>query len=68
MMRKMKIQLRPREVKTDAKPEPPDEDEPWNTADAIAKWGIDYVVLTSARPTSRHRQNTPNISKAPETP
>jgi len=34
-------------VKTDAKPEPPDEDEPWNTADAIAKWGIDYVVLTS---------------------
>merc|ERR1719146_645768 len=34
-------------VKTDAKPEEPDEDEPWNTADAVARWGIDYVVLTS---------------------
>jgi len=34
-------------VKTDAKPEPPDELEPWNTADAVAQWGIDYVVLTS---------------------
>lgn len=34
-------------VKTDVAPEPPDEMEPWNTADAIAKWGIDYVVLTS---------------------
>ena len=34
-------------VKTDAKPEPPDENEPWNTADAVAQWGIDYVVLTS---------------------
>mmetsp|Transcript_20187 Transcript_20187/g.34360 ORF Transcript_20187/g.34360 Transcript_20187/m.34360 type:complete len:386 (-) Transcript_20187:199-1356(-) len=34
-------------VKTDAEPEPPDETEPWNTADAIVKWGIDYVVLTS---------------------
>jgi len=34
-------------VKTDAAPEPPDEEEPWNTADAVAKWGIDYVVLTS---------------------
>mmetsp|Transcript_67039 Transcript_67039/g.111448 ORF Transcript_67039/g.111448 Transcript_67039/m.111448 type:complete len:408 (-) Transcript_67039:237-1460(-) len=34
-------------VKTDAKPEAPDEKEPWNTADAVAQWGIDYVVLTS---------------------
>jgi len=34
-------------VKTDAAPEPPDEQEPWNTADAVAQWGIDYVVLTS---------------------
>ena len=34
-------------VKTDAAPEPPDEEEPWHTADAVAKWGIDYVVLTS---------------------
>jgi len=34
-------------VKTDAEPEPPDEHEPWNTADAVARWDIDYVVLTS---------------------
>ena len=34
-------------VKTDTKPPPPDEEEPWNTADAVAQWGIDYVVLTS---------------------
>jgi lipoic acid synthetase len=34
-------------VKTSAKPAPPDEEEPWHTADAVAKWGIDYVVLTS---------------------
>ena len=34
-------------VKTDSKPEPPDEQEPWNTADAVAQWGVDYIVLTS---------------------
>ena len=34
-------------VKTDAKPEPPDPDEPMNTAIAVAQWGIDYVVMTS---------------------
>ena len=34
-------------VNTDAAPEPPDEEEPWRTADAVAEWGIDYVVLTS---------------------
>ena len=34
-------------VKTDAAPEPPDEEEPWNTADAVSKMGINYVVLTS---------------------
>ena len=34
-------------VKTDAAPEPPDESEPWNTADAVASWGMDYIVLTS---------------------
>ena len=34
-------------VKTDAKPEPPDETEPWETADAVANWGVDYIVLTS---------------------
>jgi len=34
-------------VKTSATPEPPDETEPWHTSEAIASWGIDYVVLTS---------------------
>ena len=34
-------------VKTDLAPPAPDEQEPWNTAEAIKRWGIDYVVLTS---------------------
>jgi lipoic acid synthetase len=34
-------------VKTDQKPPPPDPEEPFNTAKAIADWGLDYVVLTS---------------------
>uniref|UniRef100_A0A8C9RML4 Lipoyl synthase, mitochondrial n=1 Tax=Scleropages formosus TaxID=113540 RepID=A0A8C9RML4_SCLFO len=34
-------------VKTARKPPPLDPDEPYNTAKAIAQWGLDYVVLTS---------------------
>ncbi|XP_075050900.1 lipoyl synthase, mitochondrial isoform X1 [Mixophyes fleayi] len=34
-------------VKTAKKPPPLDPDEPYNTAKAIAEWGLDYVVLTS---------------------
>ena len=34
-------------VATSAAPPPPDENEPFNTAAAIVKWGLDYVVLTS---------------------
>lgn len=34
-------------VKTAKKPPPLDPDEPYNTANAIADWGLDYVVLTS---------------------
>lgn len=34
-------------VKTDAKPPPPDPFEPFKTADAVTKWGVDYIVLTS---------------------
>ncbi|XP_072563776.1 lipoyl synthase, mitochondrial isoform X2 [Paramormyrops kingsleyae] len=34
-------------VKTARKPPPLDPDEPYNTAEAIADWGLDYVVLTS---------------------
>ncbi|KAM4603749.1 lipoyl synthase, mitochondrial [Polymixia lowei] len=34
-------------VKTARQPSPLDPDEPYNTAKAIAAWGLDYVVLTS---------------------
>ncbi|XP_067297803.1 lipoyl synthase, mitochondrial [Pseudorasbora parva] len=34
-------------VKTARRPPPLDADEPYNTAKAIAAWGLDYVVLTS---------------------
>ena len=34
-------------VKTDAKPPPPDPFEPFKTAEAVNKWGVDYIVLTS---------------------
>jgi len=34
-------------VKTSRTPPPPDPDEPTNVAEAIASWGLDYVVITS---------------------
>ena len=34
-------------VKTSRAPKPLDPDEPENTAEAISRWGLDYVVLTS---------------------
>ncbi|KAK4762239.1 hypothetical protein SAY87_030123 [Trapa incisa] len=34
-------------VKTSRTPPPPDPDEPTNVAQAIASWGLDYVVITS---------------------
>ena len=34
-------------VKTAAAPAAPDPEEPFNTAKAIAEWGLDYVVITS---------------------
>jgi len=34
-------------VNTSQTPPPPDEDEPENTAHAIAEWGVGYIVLTS---------------------
>jgi hypothetical protein len=36
-------------VKTDAKPPAPDPFEPFATADAVTKWGVDYIVLTSGK-------------------
>jgi lipoic acid synthetase len=34
-------------VKTSRAPPPPDPSEPVNTAEAIAEWGLDYIVITS---------------------
>ena len=34
-------------VKTSRAPPPPDPDEPVNTGEAIAAWGLDYIVITS---------------------
>ncbi|CAB9503697.1 Lipoyl synthase, mitochondrial [Seminavis robusta] len=34
-------------VNTDSKPPPPDPFEPFKTAEAVNKWGVDYIVLTS---------------------
>ncbi|KAG7979083.1 hypothetical protein I3843_05G112400 [Carya illinoinensis] len=34
-------------VKTNRNPAPPNPSEPQNTANAIASWGVDYIVLTS---------------------
>lgn len=34
-------------VKTSQTPDPLDPDEPRNTAEAVASWGVGYVVLTS---------------------
>ena len=34
-------------VKTDSKPSPADPFEPFKTAEALSKWGINYVVMTS---------------------
>ncbi|XP_073252566.1 lipoyl synthase, mitochondrial-like [Porites lutea] len=34
-------------VKTNKKPPPPDPNEPANTAEAIRRWGLDYIVITS---------------------
>ncbi|KAF3338366.1 hypothetical protein FCM35_KLT17203 [Carex littledalei] len=34
-------------VKTSRTPPPPDPNEPTNVAEAIASWGLDYVVITS---------------------
>lgn len=34
-------------VNTSQTPPPPDEGEPFRTADAISRWGVDYIVLTS---------------------
>lgn len=34
-------------MKTSRTPPPPDPNEPANVAEAIASWGLDYVVITS---------------------
>lgn len=34
-------------MKTSRTPPPPDPNEPANVAEAIASWGLDYIVITS---------------------
>lgn len=34
-------------MKTSRTPPPPDPNEPSNVAEAIASWGLDYIVITS---------------------
>lgn len=34
-------------MKTSRAPPPPDPEEPVNTGEAIAAWGLDYIVITS---------------------
>ena len=34
-------------VNTDSAPPPPDPFEPFKTAEAVAQWGVNYIVLTS---------------------
>ncbi|GER51834.1 lipoyl synthase [Striga asiatica] len=34
-------------VKTSRNPAPPDPMEPYNTAEAVVSWGVDYIVVTS---------------------
>ena len=34
-------------IKTSLKPPPPDPNEPRNTGEAVAKWGLDYIVITT---------------------
>lgn len=46
-------------VKTSKAPKPLDIHEPENTAEAISRWGLDYVVLTSVDRDGRG-QNTHN--------
>jgi hypothetical protein len=49
-------------VKTSRSPPPLDVDEPANVGKAIAAWGLDYVVLTSAGP---QHSNTPSPQLQP---
>lgn len=54
-------------VKTSSNPPPLDPDEPVNTAEAISKWDVDYIVITSVDRDdlgdggARHISKTSNI-------
>lgn len=47
-------------IKTARRPPPLDPDEPYNTAKAIAAWGLDYVVLTSVDRDGNCPPNSPD--------
>ncbi|GFS41091.1 lipoic acid synthase 1 [Actinidia rufa] len=48
-------------VKTSRTPPPPDPNEPSNVAEAIASWGLDYVVITSV-----DRDDLPDQGSVPD--
>ena len=51
-------------VKTARLPPPLDPEEPYNTAKAIAAWGLDYVVLTSVDRDGNHTRHKPSACGA----
>jgi len=50
-------------VKTSKDPPPPDPEEPRNTAYAISKWGVDYIVLTSVDRDDLEDQGSAHIAE-----
>ncbi|THG15947.1 hypothetical protein TEA_008982 [Camellia sinensis var. sinensis] len=50
-------------VKTSRTPPPPDPNEPSNVAEAIASWGLDYVVITSVDRDDLHDQGSGHFAE-----
>ena len=53
-------------VKTSRKPPPLDSEEPDKVAEAVAQWGLDYVVLTSVDRDDLHDQGSDHFRKVVE--
>lgn len=53
-------------VKTSRKPPPLDSEEPDKVAEAVAQWGLDYVVLTSVDRDDLHDQGSNHFRKVVE--
>lgn len=50
-------------MKTSRTPPPPDPNEPTNVAEAIASWGLDYVVITSVDRDDLHDQGSGHFAE-----